>query len=539
MKTEKALHLLDELKKYAREKHLGCLIVGSVGYRSAILKNEEFEKCDDIDCIFVYDDIDSLENCPYLKKSFLTTAKQYLAEGKADMFSTKLFVHDIQISADFISYEYLLKLPSEPFDGVSKYRIKLTDAVEKVTNIYRSFWGDEIIYQKGVEDHGDHRLYKLPIHYYDSGIFYPGVLLNKFLYNPYPLEADNRIRKAVDDIFVAVKQYCPNGGSILQTSYRNEHFSDDSRKYVMEEKHMKKRILVTGSSGFIGSVFIREYSDVYDIIGIDTVKSLDPSGYTEYIMDICDKEMLKALFDNNKFDAVIHTAAEKSLRICEQKKQKCLQSNYEAAIYLAELSEKNNAKFIFISSDQVFDGTGSNYKEDAPVGAINYYGKLKIMTEEALKKYPDAAICRTALVFGDIPTEQKEYFDSVKSMDTLAVQGYIVQQTRFCLENQLPIILPDDEYVSPTHVKLLAQQLNLVIEKELSGILHCCGNGRISRYKMGLCIAAHYGLDSSYIHACGKHDPLRPKDVSLDSTYSQERMGIRFPTFEEMLNEYM
>ncbi len=304
---------------------------------------------------------------------------------------------------------------------------------------------------------------------------------------------------------------------------------------------MKKTILVTGSNGFIGSAFATYAKDKYFLIGLDRIsRHCDRLGCdAEYQIDVKDSDAVEKLFLQYKIDAVIHTAAEKSLIQCEQNPQAAYEVNYAASKRLYDLCLKYHAKLIYLSSDQVFDGRKGNYSETAPVSAINNYGKLKIMVENLLLRDSSVAICRTALVFGEIPPEQTEYFDTIKEQPDLAVQGYIVQQTVNCLSKGLPIHLPDDEFVSPTHVMELSKQLVAVIERDAHGILHCCGKGRISRYEMGLEIASHYKINAgSIVHASG-NNPLRPKDVSLDCTHTESCLGFEFMNFRKALQCYM
>lgn len=304
---------------------------------------------------------------------------------------------------------------------------------------------------------------------------------------------------------------------------------------------MKKTVLVTGSSGFIGSAFVRSVQDKYRIIGVDLVCCglPDTPCFTQLTADICDSNRMEEILRQFSVDVIVHTAAEKSLAACQREPEQAYAVNYLATEHLHKLAARYHSKFIYISSDQVFNGAEGRYTEDAVVSAINYYGKLKIKVEQLLKEDPRAAICRTALVFGNIPAEQRAYFDQVKRSGTLAVQGYIVQQTAYCLQNGIPLLLPDDEYVSPTHAHLLARQLDTVIERDISGILHCCGKERISRYEMGLAIARHYGLSSDALLSCGQQDPLRPKDVSLDCAKTEKLLGFSFLTFQEALLQYM
>ncbi len=296
-----------------------------------------------------------------------------------------------------------------------------------------------------------------------------------------------------------------------------------------------KKVLITGVSGFIGSQVAKELKGNYDIIGIDQVNAWHDYCTTQYIFDIVNDQLLDGVFHDHSIDYVIHIAAEKSLRVCEEDKQRAYQINFLASKYLYELTKKHNGKFIFLSSDQVFDGRLGHYHEFAPLNPINYYGKLKQEFEQLLVKDKAAAICRTALVFGDIPHNQLPFFDEIKESHLLVVQGYIVQHVIHRLRNHKPIILPQDEYMTPTSVELLAKQLKAVIDWDLGGILHCCGGERISRYQFGLKIAELFELDPSFIRSHSSQDPLRPKDVSLLFQHSEEQLNMRYPTLVEML----
>lgn len=299
-------------------------------------------------------------------------------------------------------------------------------------------------------------------------------------------------------------------------------------------------ILVTGCNGFIAREYIKQYYTKHNFVGVDTVKHKNECYcIAEYIEDIRNYAKLEEIIRCHNIKCIIHTAAEKSLIRCENNIALAREINFTATIELAALAEKYSAKFVFISSDQVFDGSQAYSEETDPTNPINYYGKLKTMAEAHLVNHNNCAICRTALVFGDIPEEQQQYFSEIKSSDTLKVQGFIVQHVKYALENKQEIILPYDEFVSPTHVSLLAQQIDSVISNDVTGILHCCGKDRISRYDMGVCIANLYGLDKRFIRYEKGTDPLRPKDVSLNCERTEEKLHMSFLSFEEMLSRYV
>lgn len=317
--------------------------------------------------------------------------------------------------------------------------------------------------------------------------------------------------------------------------------SSESKKIMKkaaEAKLMRKKtILITGSSGFIGSYLVAKLKSKYMIIGVDSkVLSNDQCDYF-YNLDITNYDKFKEIFNNYKIDFVIHTAAEKSLVACENNKERSYEINYLGSEFLYNLTKTHGGRFIFISSDQVFDGTEGNYSEYAKTNPINYYGLLKDQFENKLKEDKDAAICRTALTFGIIPESQEFLFDEIKHKEFLVVQGYIVQHVIHKLANKEYINLPRNEFMNPTSVELLYHQITKVIENNLTGILHCCGGERISRYDFGKKIAKSFGLDHSFIKPNDSNNKLRPKDVSLDVKYSSTKLGIKYWDVETMIQK--
>lgn len=297
-----------------------------------------------------------------------------------------------------------------------------------------------------------------------------------------------------------------------------------------------KNILITGSGGFIASGFADRYAREYNLIGLDIKPGASNSFAVNYLTDVRDASALEQIFTTHSIDCVIHTAAEKSLVACESDFALAKAINHDATMRLAEMTRLHGGKFVFISSDQVFDGQKGNYSENAAVCPINAYGYLKSLVEKKLQDEPSVVICRTAMVFGPVPASQTSALSMACLAERLQVQGYIVQHTKSRLASGQKIHLPADEYISPTHVDLLASQLRSVIERDISGIVHCCGGERISRYEFGLRIAKKFGLQNGGIVSAPDSNPLRPRDVSLDFQHSQKLLEIPFPRLEEMLN---
>ena len=298
-----------------------------------------------------------------------------------------------------------------------------------------------------------------------------------------------------------------------------------------------KTILITGISGFIGQDLGKQLRSNYNIIGIDLNTTTLECCNIFYKVDITDYDKINELIKKHKPCVIIHTAAMKDLKMCETDKEIAYKVNTEASINLNNISKYINAKFIFVSSDQVFYGNKSLSATSAKKNPLNYYGITKSMAEDEIINNASAAICRTALVFGKIPQNKVLSFMEIRNNPKLVIQSYIVDHVYYKLTNNEEINLPANEYCSPTSVDLLVLQIKTIIEQDLNGIFHCCGGERISRFELGKKIATKFGLNKSLIIPISSKDLLRPKDVSLDITSSQKALGFKFFNIDNMLNK--
>ena len=169
----------------------------------------------------------------------------------------------------------------------------------------------------------------------------------------------------------------------------------------------KKTILITGASGFIGGYLSEKFSKKYNVIGVDMKENRHELFNKFYLSDITNPGTFTKIFNENRIDIVIHSAAEKQLIWCENNRDASYKSNFLTTKNLYKFSKRYGSKFVFISSDQVFDGKKGGYSENSDKHPINHYGTLKDLAEEFLLSDKNVAICRTALVFGNIPKNQK------------------------------------------------------------------------------------------------------------------------------------
>lgn len=313
----------------------------------------------------------------------------------------------------------------------------------------------------------------------------------------------------------------------------------DEERRIMREAAARslRKVLVTGCSGFLGTAVTRELRKDHQVVGIDLDSSGEDFCDWFYQGDIRDDKLIKHVFDQHEFTSIVHTAAIKDIKRCEEEPEICRQVNVDASKLLAELAERQESVFIFVSSDIVFDGTQQLNGIGSPTRPINNYGKFKVEVEEYLQDVKNAVICRTAMVFGAVPRNQLSGFRRISASKELIVQGYIVDHVVWRLSRGLSIALSVDEFCNPTSASLFARQIRRIIETGTQGTLHTCGGERISKYEFGKRIAKHFSLDPALIQATRSTDRLRPKDVSLETQMTERLLGMQFQDIEAMLKD--
>lgn len=287
---------------------------------------------------------------------------------------------------------------------------------------------------------------------------------------------------------------------------------------------MKKKLLVTGASGFLGWNICNFSSKTWDVHGTVFSHPVVIPGVKIIQSDLRSYRSLKQVFREVKPDAVIHTAAQKDPNYCEKNRSETVRINVDASVNIAGLSADLGIPCVFTSTDIVFDGLKPPYREEDPVCPVNVYAEQKVMAEEGMyERYSSVTVCRMPLMFGLAGTA---------SSSTL-------QRMVSAMKEGRELTLFVDEFRSPVSGRDAAEGLMLMM-LNARGIVHLGGRERMSRYELGTLLQKIAEMPSARLRACRQADvPMaarRPPDVSLDSTKAF-RLGFSPGTAEKRLRE--
>ncbi len=164
------------------------------------------------------------------------------------------------------------------------------------------------------------------------------------------------------------------------------------------------KILVTGGAGYIGShTCVELLNEGYEVVVVDDlrnskaeavsrVKEITGKDLDFYKQDVCDRKALAAIFSEHEIDAVIHFAGLKAVGESVTIPLEYYRNNIVSTLSLCQaMSDAGVKRLVFSSSATVYGIPDTvPITEDAPLRAINPYGRTKLMIEEILSDLADS-----------------------------------------------------------------------------------------------------------------------------------------------------
>lgn len=272
------------------------------------------------------------------------------------------------------------------------------------------------------------------------------------------------------------------------------------------------KILITGGTGLLGKALIENNSDKVEMmatfVGDYDMKNTDQVRYQK--LDIRDKDGYLRLFREFQPEVTIHTASIGSPDYAEKNKEETWEVNVGGTQNILSLCEEFDSKFIYISSNGIYDGNKAPYGEKNKAEPINYYGQVKLEGEKVTKKAKVSyAIVRPILMYGwNHPFERTNII-------TLALSKLQKGETMYVYE---------DVYTNPLFALSCAEAIWKLIGLNKFETFNIAGKDRISVYEFVKKAAQIFGLSEKLVIPVkqGYFNELvpRPKDTS----YNTEKM---------------
>lgn len=276
------------------------------------------------------------------------------------------------------------------------------------------------------------------------------------------------------------------------------------------------KILITGINGQLG----------YDLARVLKKDNHEIIGTTREIMDITDFKKVEDVISEINPEMIIHCAAYTAVDKAETEVYMCENINVFATENLARICRDKDIKFIYFSTDYVFNGQGDNFfnPEDKIENQLNVYGRTKYEGELAVQKYLDKFfIVRISWVFG------------------INGNNFVKTMIRLGKEKK-SINVVDDQIGSPTYTYDLAQLIRSMVQSEKYGIYHATNESVCSWYEFALEIFKNLDIKISVNPVTSEEyvsQAKRPKNSRLSKEKLVQNGFEKLPPWQDALQRYL
>lgn len=277
------------------------------------------------------------------------------------------------------------------------------------------------------------------------------------------------------------------------------------------------KVLVTGVTGQLG----------YDVARELEKRHIEYKGTGSREMDIADTAAVERVIKDYHPDAIIHCAAYTAVDKAEDDYGRAMDVNAKGTLAIAKATKEIDAKMLYISTDYVFNGQGTEpFTVDAATAPLNVYGLTKLFGEEAvqmeLSKY---FIVRISWVFG------KNGNNFIKTMLKVG-------------KTHPELRVVNDQIGTPTYTYDLACLLVDMIETDKYGYYHATNEGGyISWYDFACEIFRQAGYSTKVTPVTtaeyGLSKAKRPFNSRLDKSKLTENGFTPLPDWKDALKRYL
>ncbi len=174
-------------------------------------------------------------------------------------------------------------------------------------------------------------------------------------------------------------------------------------QFILTEKlpqtdKRNKLVLIIGATSLLGSAVYCLFSQEYEFVRGTGFSKASSLGFDK--LDVTSEEEMKKYFSKYpNFDIVVYIAGEADADVAEKERDRARILNIDAVASLAQHAK--NCKFVYISSEYVFDGNTGPYGSGSRADPINYYGRTKLEGEKvSLNNFSDVLVVRLGALYG-------------------------------------------------------------------------------------------------------------------------------------------
>src|SRR5580704_11254169 len=272
------------------------------------------------------------------------------------------------------------------------------------------------------------------------------------------------------------------------------------------------KAMIFGASGLLGKDLMREWTSD-EIVGLGSRDA-----------DLRNANEIREVVDKARPEWIVLAAAYTNVDDCETHPDVAFAVNRDGPVNVAQAAQQIGAKFLFLSSDYVFDGNKTSpYETTDARNPQSVYGRSKAEAEvRLLDLLPECCIARTSWLFG---TGGKCFPDTILKLAASRPALDVVSDQRGC----------------PTYSVDLSRAIIGLCRNHARGIVHVTNAADCSWFEFAREIVKGAGL-ATEVRAVSSQQVARPAPrpaFSVLSSTSVRQYGIAMPTWQDALQRYL
>jgi dTDP-4-dehydrorhamnose reductase len=275
------------------------------------------------------------------------------------------------------------------------------------------------------------------------------------------------------------------------------------------------KVFIAGASGLIGSNCLKHFSEQgWDVTG--SYFSYEQPGTVYYnTLEPNHKDNFDIV--SYKPDVIVHCGALTHVDYCETHEEESFQKTVQSTLNLIAVAKQVGSRFVYISTDYVFDGKSGPYREDAAVNPLSVYARHKLEAEKAaLKELEGTLVLRVTNVYGN----------------EARGKNFIARIVDQCKNKQkLTLNLPYDQYASPVNAWDIARAMYLLLKDGKNGIYHIGGTDYMNRVELALRVLQYFPDAAYELKPLSTAELNQPAARPLLGGFVKAKFSAEYPDF--------
>lgn len=274
------------------------------------------------------------------------------------------------------------------------------------------------------------------------------------------------------------------------------------------------RTLVTGAGGLLGTEFAHAAARLG--MGVSALRHGD--------LDVTDEARTRGVILTERPDLVIHCAAYTAVDLAETEPDLAFRVNRDGTRHAARAAADVGARFVYVSTDYVFDGEASRpYPPDAEIAPASVYARSKAAGEAEALALHGAVVVRTGWLYGAFGRN---------------FVGTVVARAR----EGLPLRVVDDQRGRPSWTSNVVDVVFDLVEEGVAGVWHVADGGEATWLDLACAALRLAGVDGEVegvsTEAWGAA-ATRPRYSVLDLARTERLLGRRMEAWEDALARFV